>query len=497
MALIRALAGLVLASALVAGCSQSLFDNPDDDGDGPPDDPGLDGGVGRDDAGNVIPPDANPNLPPDAAVPTKCPAPCLFDAVAEFGYSDTGASGVWLYAEDKPSLFGTSYSEMSLVTKEDGTRAYVTGIQGPPAIVHCPSHPDYPNCAGVEDKILFETAEPGASQPALAWIVPPESPRRRYRLSGDWRVPSNAPTDVPMTLLLVRNSRFDAVVEKRFLTSTEPAAFDIELDLQPSDILRLIAMPGDATPVPVALSLYISATESPDVCLMTNLFETDGGGSAPLDFPDLCAESLFKDQSETGDACPIADPVCPPTASDFPPTGVRGRSRAFVEGASALYQGEPNRYVGDWTVQFWAYLDSAGSWTTEALLADLACDTQGGIRVARRHIADTDSSEVFFEAFHEDPGIDFCNAVGPTSMSTSVTDDQWHFFRITRSTATGRMSACVDGEYRTSALVPGDADMSATERMWLGRNVTYNPAYFRGKLAELRVFEQALPCSEP
>jgi hypothetical protein len=59
------------------------------------------------------------------------------------------------------------------------------------------------------------------------------------------------------------------------------------------------------------------------------------------------------------------------------------------------------------------------------------------------------------------------------------------------------MSVCVDGEHRDTIEVPGDADISATEPLWLGRAVTYEPAYFRGKLAELRVSGQALPCSSP
>jgi hypothetical protein len=380
---------------------------------------------------------------------------------------------------------------MYLETRSDGTMAYVGSGPGSPAIVHCPSYPGYSNCAGVEDEILFETTAPGGNQPALAWIVPQEA-RRRYRLSGDLRIPPNAPTDVPMTLLLVRNSRLDTVLEKQFLTSTEPTAFDVEVDLQPSDILRLIAFPGDAMPVPVALRFYVSEAASPGRCEMTTFFEEVSLGTPELS--NRCASSPFVDQAEAGMACPDPGPQCPPTTDSLPPNGVRGRARAFVEGASVQYQGPPNDYTGDWTVQFWAYLDSAGSWTTETLLADHDCATERGISVSR-FSAGTDSA-LFLDAFYENPESDRC-VTGPATIGTTVSNDEWHFIRLTRSTATETMSVCIDGTYRRNAPVPGNADMSATEPTWLGRAVTYSPAYFRGRLADLRVFGEALPCSAP
>jgi hypothetical protein len=494
MALIPRLAGMILVSALVAGCSQSLFDLPgDDDGNGEPDarddEPKPpDAGVMLDDAGNVIRPDANPEVPPDAAVPTNCPEPCLFDAVADFAYSPDAISGSWVYAEEVPSPFGTTYSEMRLETRSDGTQAFVG--QGSPAFVHCPSYPGYVNCNGVEDKLLFETTEPGAHHPALVWLAPQDT-RTAYRLSGDWRVPSNTPTDTPMSLLLVRNSQFDSMLDERFFTRTMPAAFDFEIDVQPGEILRLIAISGDASHAPLALSLYVSEAQNPGRCQMATSFD-DPGGSAIL-FPNLCASSSFLDNVESDTACPNPEPTCPATVTALPPTGIQGRARTFGEGASIEYQGPPNSYRGDWTVQFWAYLDSAGSWTTETLLADQDCLTEGGIGVYR-YLFDTESSEMDFDAYYDDSMFDRCLA-GPARVTTSVSNDEWHFFRLARSTATETMSVCVDGQPVGDVFVPGTADMSATESMWLGRNVTYEPAYFRGRLADLRVFDRALPCA--
>jgi hypothetical protein len=485
MALIRPLVGLVLVSALVPGCSQSLFANPDDDGNG-----GRDGGNGGGDGGSVDPTDGGGEARPDASVPTSCPEPCLYDAVAEFDYLGSGGSGVWLYAEDLRDLLGTSYSDMQVQTRADGTRAYVGSSLNLPAIVHCPSHPSYPNCAGVEDKILFETGALGDNYPALVWSAP-QGTRRRYRLSSDWRIPSGAPVDAPMTLRLVRNSQFDTVVEAQFSTSKDPGAFDIELDVQPGDGLRLIAIPGDSSSVPLALSFYVSEAQTPETCRMTTFFEGVGGGGS-AQFAELCASSMFTDQAETGEACPAPNPTCPPTTRDLMATHVRGQARAFVEGAAVLFNGPPNPYMGDWTVQFWAYLASEGSWTIETVLADHDCEAEGGIRMTRYSFGA--DSEVNFDAYYADPEFDQCTN-GPARLTTSVGNDRWHFFRLTRSTATGTMSVCVDGVHQGDKPVPGDADMSAPASMWLGRAVTYEPAYFRGSLADLRVFGEALPCS--
>ncbi|HWN71659.1 MAG TPA: LamG-like jellyroll fold domain-containing protein [Haliangium sp.] len=433
-------------------------------------------------------PDANPNLPPDASVPLGCPEPCLADAVQDFAYSPDAVSTPWLYAEETPSPLGATYTEMILETRGDGTQAYV-GSLGSPAIVHCPSHPTYASCVDVEDKLLLETTEPGAYHPTLVW-TPSASEDTIYRVSGDWRIPSSAPIDVPVTLLLARNSQFDSVLDERFFTRTLPAAFDFEIDVQPGDILRLIAIAGDASRAPLALSFYVSGTESSSTCQMATRFEV--APDPPLQFTNLCASSAFKDNSDGAEACPNPAPLCPATTETFSP-GVPGNTRAFVEGASMQYLGAPNDYSGDWTVQLWTYLDSEGSWTTETVLADHDCETEDGIGVARRSYGDG-TSEMFVDAFYPDPEFNRCENGPQVSLTTAVTDDAWHFIRITRSVDSGTLSLCVDGVYAGHKSVPADADMSATESMWLGRNVVYNPAYFRGRLANLRVFNAALPC---
>jgi hypothetical protein len=459
---------------------------------------GVDAGQAVEDAATPGPADAATSGPadgggirPDAAVPNGCPEPCIDDAVAQFAYEQGGASGSWVYAEEAPGPLGNTYQEMVL-GDQDGTLAWRGPAAAPATIVHCPSAPAYPGCAGVEDKLLLETSEPTVASPALVWIAPANGPGV-YRLTGDWRVPPGAPENVPMTLLLVRNSQFDLVLDQRFATRTLPAAFDLEIDALAGDILRLIAIPDE--PVPVAVSFYVSGARESGRCQMAALFDREIVGET-LAFANLCEPSrAFQDSSDISSSCAAPAPLCPPTTDILLENGIRGHARAFVEGASIRYEGPPTRYAGDWTVQFWAYLDSQGSWTTETLLADHDCATEGGVGVRRYHLG-AGTSELFFDVTYPDPARDRC-ADGPETVTATVSEDAWHFFRLTRSTSTQTLALCIDGLPVDDTFVPGDVDMSATEPMWLGRNVTYNPAYFRGSLADLRVFERSLPCSRP
>ena len=486
MALIPRLAAVALAGALIAACNQSLFGNPGGDGGAP-----VDAGAIIDAGDGVVRPDASVSPPIDAAVPAGCAAPCVDDAVANYRAS------AWAYVEDEPAPFATAYTEMSLVDR-DGSEAWVgAGVTlqtALPAIVHCPTAPSYPGCAGVTDKLLLETTEPDVTHPALMWF-PPAVTARTYRLTGDWRAPPDAPTGTPMTLLLARNSRFDSALDERFSTRALPAAFDLEIDVLAGDVLRLIALSGDASHVPLALSLYVSAARSPSACQMAPDFATTGDTVGVL-FPNRCGSAAFQDSSDTGDSCDNGDPRCPRTTDAVPPPGVPGRARAFVEGASIKYRGLPNRYSGDFTVQFWAYLDSAGATTSETLLADQSCTAERGIAVHRTHLAGTSTSTLRFEVSYEDPTIDRC-VDGPVAITAITGDDAWHFFRLTRSTYTEIMSLCIDGKHAGEVGVPRAADISATEPMWLGRNVNQEPARFRGRLADVRVLETALPCAGP
>jgi hypothetical protein len=357
----------------------------------------------------------------------------------------------------------------------DGTQVWGGGAVPAPVIVHCPSAPDYPSCEGVENKLLLETTASGATTyPALMWKVPAQTPGV-YRVSGDWRVPPGAPKGTPMTLLLVRNSRFDSVREERFSTTALPAAFDFEIEVLPDDILRLIAISQDATPAPLAVSFYISGTDNPGRCQRATTFQDDANGE--VTFPDSCGTSIFADNA---------------TTDTQGPTGIPGRARVFTTGSYVEYQGSPNSYAEDWTVQFWAYLAPGGS-GIETLLDDGDCDPGTGIDIYRVHLSGMESSQMLVDVYYEESGDCF---VGPATITTSVTEDEWHFFRLTRTTGANNFSLCIDGQYAGEALAPGDADMSSIYPMQLGSDVFELPV-FRGRLADLRVLDRSLPCAVP
>lgn len=423
----------------------------------------------------------------DAGVLRACPEPCVADAVAQFAFQQGGTSEAWRYLEEHRGAFGTDSREMSLASRDAALLWTGSGAQAP-AIVHCPSSPADPGCEGVGDKLLLESGDAGNTYPALGWTVP-ENAAGRYRLAGDWRVAPSAPTGVAVTLLLVRNSRFDSVLEERFTTRSQPAAFDLEVDVLPGDVVRLIAIPDDALRVPLAVSFYVSEARSPGQCQMASNF-----APAPdsVVFPDLCGSASFQDGSDTDTTCENPDPLCPPT-SDLPaPPGVPGRARHFETGASVGYLGAPNRYDGDFSVQFWGNLLFGGN-GLETVLGDADC--AGGLRLLRQHRVGTISSDIRLDVFYPDPVSEGCPD-GGGAITTRLIEEEWRFFRITRSTATGTVRLCIDGAFVGAALVPGDADMSATEPMWLGRDPP-SPAAFRGAIADLRVFDVALPCAEP
>jgi hypothetical protein len=472
MALIRSLALVVLVPVLAAGCSQSLFDNPGsgggDGGDGPDDE--RDGGmVTRDGGGGE----------PDAAVPDRCPSPCVSDAVAEFSYEQGGTSGSWRYFETQPDEFNVALSEMTLMTSGPG-QTWVGSGAPPPAILSCSDQPDTPQCAGLEDSLSLVTTSnsPASHHPALQWTVPYTG---TFRLSGAWRSPDGAPTGVPHVLLVSRLSRFDSVFFDRSSSSPERAAFDFELHAVQGDVIGLTAIADAPEGVPVGMRFYASQGQSDGLCQMGTQFADDGNGN----FEDLCGSGRsFVDNAGSNSTCDT--PPCPATQEELPPFGATP-ARRFVEGSSMQYADALNDYSGDWTVQFWANFDGIGV-SEQWLLADFDCAQQGGVAVFY------DTANLYFEVLHEDPASDYCAGSSPKIVSIPApAPENWHFFRMVRNQAQGTVSVCMDGAHRGTIDVPPEARMPSGVPMSLGRR-DGRLAYFRGALHDLRVFRQALPC---
>ena len=246
--LLRHLIHVVLASALAAGCSQSLFG----DGTGGSDDSPLDADPGQPDAG-VDTPDAdltNPDggIPPDAM--DDCTVICVVDdAVEDFNGSQGGMSRRWGYVEYQPDA--DSYAEMA--------SADLTGLQGfqgtgtpTPSIAYCPEAVPDTVCADLAGALALTTTAPGAHHPALRWTVPQSG---LYTLSINFDISPAAPA-VPIVMLLTHNSQSN-VLESETSNGT-PGAISGEYPLAAGDIVVLSAVAETDTVVSVGVNFVIT-----------------------------------------------------------------------------------------------------------------------------------------------------------------------------------------------------------------------------------------------
>lgn len=474
------LAARVSLAALLAGCTQSLFANPGD-GSGTPDGGGndrvdagddpRDGGPGGRDGGNDEP-DASPSL--------VCPGQCLADAVADF----KDVQGEWFYMTHNGDTLGFVFINMTFGDLE-GTNAWYGAFEPTPAILSCASSPDYPGCAGVGDKLLFEAT--ATNSPTLSWAGNSQT-RTIYRISGEWRVPPGAPRDKVVRLRVVRNGVLDVLHQDGISTEEAAGAFDFEIDAFPNDRIRLLAISDDInTRVPLALSFFVSETPSPSACLIALDFPPDDGVETL--FENACDNGFAFAHSDSAQSCSNPNPSCPRTEHTNGPPGLLRHARKFVAGSSLVHDLDITDYSGDFTVQFWAYFDDNAT-DIEMMLSDANCFAETGINVYRAP-ATTGTSQIHFEAYYPDDMADRC-LLGPASLTATVTNGAWHFFRLSRSVETQSMTVCVDGNYAGNTPLPA-VDMSADNPMRLGRDAL-SPAVFRGNLADVRVYKRALPC---
>lgn len=465
------LAVILALAAPAGGCQRSLFDaDPGDAGaNGPDDSP---------DAAVVDPGDADAG-PGDV----DCPSPCVGNAAADF--SMTQPNGPWRYADLIPDVgYGTSFNEM-MPGEWNGMQGWVTALQdiGPmfsPAIVSCALNAGNPRCQGVEQKLLLAVAErPGAVlYPALLWTAPATG---AYRVRGNWRSADTVSETVNGSLLLLRNSQQDVLVSQGFITTTVAIERDFEIEAVAGDVIALAVRNDDPAAASLGVDLFITDLQDPGRCLVAARFEGESDA-----FPDLCGGGMFVDGTQTGAQC--NGMPCPATEDADPPAGIPGRARRFVEGSSMQYQGPPNDYSGDWTLQFWADLEPGGGGPQQWLLSDLDCEAQGGIGIH------SDGESLYVELFHEArlPGDCLLGSMDYVAVPGVVGDTDWHFVRIVRRNGQGTVSVCVDGLSRGEIQVPPNTTMPTSRPMTLGR--MDDDARFNGRLADLRMFGYALPC---
>lgn len=457
MLVIRYLSSVSLMFVLATGCSQSLFDaNPGHEGENPPPPPGTDASAPDDPDGGPDDPDGGP-LPPGV----------IDDAVANFAFEQGGSSGRWNYMEVRlgANAVPPVFQQMNRSSRDPYFEAWIGSGSPEPAIVPCGMYQttplSYEPCAGVADRLLFETTSADGLAPVLQWTAPATG---IYRLQLDARIPTSFPADSESPLRLARNGQFD------ILRANLPAdVLEIDVELVEQDALLLMAIRNEDPPVPVGVGLTIfDQPDAEETCRIAFGFDSENG------FQNRC-----------GDRGSFVELGAPTEPGDTPlPPGIPGNARKFVTGSTLQYQGAAIDHSRAWTVQFWARLDPTST-EDQWLLSDLDCNAKGGVAVS----LDTTGQLVFEMAAGD--GTDYCSTRSTHAVSfTAPVDGAWHFYRMSWNTSL--LTVCKDGDL-VNVDTARDLVIGAARALSLGRRED-RPGSFLGQLADVRVFSAALPC---
>ena len=271
----RYLAHAVLASALAAGCSQSLFDaGTGGSGDGSHDagsEPVPDAREGTPDATEGIPdapagtPDAGMATPNDGgATPdgggvspdaSQCPAPCFYndDAFEDFDGSPDGKNGRWGYVEVQPD----GYEAMA--TANIGGLPGFRGTGTPaPTLTYCISADETePPCDELFGFLALTTTAPDAHHPALRWTAPESG---FYNVYAIYRAASDAP-GVETIVMLTRNSQSDVLDSQRLVITEVANELTVPVNVDKGDVIVLSAIATTETPVSVGVNFSVTGPD--------------------------------------------------------------------------------------------------------------------------------------------------------------------------------------------------------------------------------------------
>jgi hypothetical protein len=265
---LRSLAHIVLIPALLAGCSQSLFDaRPgDNDGDGGGDEdrdgapePIVDARPGDTDGGMVIIPDGGGGIPDGGGTPPPdgrigrdiCPAPCIGDAFEEMVDAISGSQDKWRLVEVRPRV-DPEYAPMTPVAEGNGLIAVYGTSDPPPKIHRCFSSSTAPPCPGLGDALALTTTNTTAHHPALQWIAPQAG---RYLFTVNWHVAPEVSV-AATTMVLARNTQ-SVVLDEQLVTLT-PDGFEITQELAQGESVVLSAISDGATSMVVGVDFFVS-----------------------------------------------------------------------------------------------------------------------------------------------------------------------------------------------------------------------------------------------
>jgi hypothetical protein len=403
--------------------------------------------------------------------PSDCTAPCAGDPVDDFAETQGGSNGRWKYLADTRSINGATYEEMTWGTIRGEPGWVSSGGTSPAGILSCADNPDAQGCADLDTSLMFY---PGTDQdPALAFVAPDNG---TYALSGKVRSATGNPEGLAQRFMISRSARHDLIDSRVHVTSPTADEFTAQVELLAGDRLILTFVGGTTESVPVAFDYHLTlvangADAFPGKCKMSLRFD---GADA---FADPC-RSTVENLNDAG-AGPVST-ATPSVNADF------GDARDINTGEFLRSPGGPLDYSGDFTVQFWAKLATAQGFAA-TLFADWNVDAKGGFNLG----PDDATAEIYLCSFWH-TGTDASCGTGMRPL-----DNEWHFFRVTRSVQEAAIELCIDGRQVVSDPNVGASDMTSDQLPHIGRNVDYNPATLVGAIDEVRVFKTALPCPTP
>lgn len=400
--------------------------------------------------------------------PDECPgAGCAGDAVAEFA---THQDGPWRYVVPFGSL---GFLEMQYEPTENPP-GWFYDTENPASIVNCDQHAQTPSCSGLEDRLLLQPSIiAGELRPTLMWTAPATG---TYRLLIDWRLDDTQADAKPAALLVARNSELDSVLTAAFDASTEVGTFpqgdNVEIDAVQGDSIALV-LAGD-TPTALGVRFHVSDLERNDHCQMAFSFEGQDS------HPNVCA-----------DAGGALVETATPTLARMPLPGTPGVAREFTQDSVLVYEGPQNDYSGDWTLQFWAKLEAAGE-----VLSDLSCTADGASLVSGGISVAFDGDAVIINASDELLRSDCTIPPHQVVIQRDVefAPEDWHFYRIVRDRVGGTVSVCMDGQIFDTIGIPQEAAMATDRVLEIGDRTDTPADSFQGRLADLRLYDRALPC---
>ena len=422
----------ILPVLLVAACSQSLFENPGDDGPGP-------------------------------GEPPTCQEPCLADAAGDYDGSPTGSSGRWRYLDD---LRNRAWLPMTVNAEDE-----MVGADPANKITTCAGNLDAPACAGLPGALLVSTAgATGTADPALEFtatangviqisvhaFVDADNPDQTIRIYR------NAREDVLFTGVAAADSLFeetfsyDALAGDRFLVAVAPTG------LGASD---------------VALHVFVSETGAvfPTACQLAVKFDAGASG-----FDNQCG-AAFTETVFSTDAV-----ISPPSTggSAFPELGTGGELAPdrFFAGGDQLDKS------GDLTVQLWVRLDAVDSINSGWVFSDYDLNSGGGVGVVFYNDAAAGQDVMEVSTCTNPNPLEFLGDRTPFKA-----DGSWHHVRVVHAADT--VTTCLDGARVMSFPLPA-GKLNSNFKPQMGKNQQWTPqgAFFDGAIDDVRVFSYALPC---